>query len=216
MIKGVIVDVDGTLVDNSWFHTIAWLRAARECGIAVHAAQLSRLIGMGDDQLPPALTGEERPDLVEAHERHMATFQKETRALPGAARFLTTMHGLGVQLCVATSSGADTARTSLSLVIDDLSLIDTLVTRDDVAATKPRPDLVAVALERSGLPVGETVMVGDTSWDAVAAARCGVTSIGLLTGGFAEAELREAGAAAVYPTLEDLLDGLEASPLAVI
>jgi len=213
---GVFFDVDGTLVDTAYFHTVAWLRACRELGVPATAARLHRLIGMGGDQFVRALTGGEMPGLDEAHSRHMQPFEAEAQPFAGASDLIRELHRQGAHVAVSTSGGRDAATKLLELVVPDLTVIDTLVTRDEIAATKPAPDLVAVALQRSGLDPDRVLYVGDTAWDVEAAARCGVGTIGVLTGGWAAAELLDAGAVAVYESVGELLEQLADSPVGAL
>jgi HAD superfamily hydrolase (TIGR01509 family) len=210
----VFFDVDGTLIDNAYFHVVAWSRACREFDIAVEGATLHSLLGMGGDQFTRALVGREMPELAESQGRHIAVFDDEVRSLRGGADLIHELHRRGIHIGVATSGGGDATSRNLRRVLPDVSVLDTIVTRDDIAASKPAPDLVAVALQRSGVPAEAALLVGDTRWDVEAASRCGVRTIGVCTGGRAEAELRDAGAVAVYASVGDLLTNLGSSPLA--
>jgi HAD superfamily hydrolase (TIGR01509 family) len=216
MTSGVFLDVDGTLIDNVYFHVIAWYRACRERGISVTAARLHKLIGMGGDQFVHALVGSEMPELDEAHSRHMEPFETEGQVLPGARDLILELHRQNAHIAVSTSGGATAARTSLRRVVPDLSYIDTLVTRDDISATKPAPDLIAAALQWSGLPAHDVMYIGDTNWDVEAAARCGIRTVGVRTGGWTENELLAAGAIAVYDSVAQLLAELPSSPLGLM
>jgi HAD superfamily hydrolase (TIGR01509 family) len=214
--SAVIFDVDGTLVDNNYLHTVAWSRACRELGNDREMAVLHRLIGMGGDQLVPALVGREMPELNAAHERHMANLQPESQPFRGAGELLTAIHARGVQVVVATSAGAATAELLLERVVPDRSVIHSVITNDDVATSKPAPDLVAVALGRVGVHPADAVMVGDTRWDVESAGRAGVRCVGLCSGGWSSCELEAAGAVAVYRDVGELLDRLQSSPIAVL
>jgi HAD superfamily hydrolase (TIGR01509 family) len=212
----VIFDVDGTLVDNNYLHTVAWSRACRDLGIDREMAVLHRLIGMGGDQLVPALIGHEMPELNAAHERHMADLQAESQPFSGAGELLSAIHGRGLQVVVATSARAATAESLLARVVPDRSVIHSVITSDDVNTSKPAPDLVAVALSRVGLPSSDAVMVGDTRWDVEAAGRAGVRCVALCSGGWSSCELEAAGAVAVYRDVGELLDLLQSSPIAAL
>jgi HAD superfamily hydrolase (TIGR01509 family) len=209
----VFFDVDGTLVDNAYFHVVAWSRACREFDIEVESATLHTLLGMGGDQFTRTLVGREMPDLAESQGRHVAVFDDEVRSLRGSADLIHELHRRGMHLGVATSGGSDATSRNLRRVLPDLSVIDTIVTRDDIAASKPAPELVAVALQRSGTAAEAAILVGDTPWDVEAASRCGVRTIGVCTGGRSEGELRDAGAVAVSASVGDLLVNLGSSPL---
>ncbi len=213
MTDAVFFDVDGTLIDNTYLQVVAWSRACRDFDLNIDMAVLHRLFGMGADQFIPALLGHEKPELAEAQSRHIAAFAEESRPFEGAAELMQELHRRGLLLGIATSGSADATNANLRRVLPDLSIIDTIVCRDDIVATKPAPDLVAVALQRSGVSADAAILVGDTRWDIEAAARCGVQTIGVRTGGHTKLELMDAGALAVFDSVGDLLRNLEDSPL---
>lgn len=211
----VLFDIDGTLVDNSYFHTLAWFRACREHGEDIAMARLHRLIGMGSDMLTTELFGRSRPELAEAHGRQIAPLFAEMRAVGGAGPLLRRARGAGLGVVVASSAkGHDLER--LLDIAGVGNLVDAAVTSSDVERTKPAPDIFAVAMERCGLEAADCVAVGDTGWDVEAALQLGVPTVGLLTGGWSRGELVDAGAAAVYRDAAELLDGFEASPLGAL
>jgi HAD superfamily hydrolase (TIGR01662 family) len=212
-LQGAFFDLDGTLIDNTAMHTLAWMRACHELGVQATGARLQRLLGMGGDQFVPALVGHDMPGLDEAHGRHMKELADDTRVFPGARELIVELHRRGIHVGVVTSASRSDAERFLSQVTGDMSLIDTLVTSEDVAATKPSPDLVQVALQRSGLEADECVMVGDTGWDGEAARRCGVAFIGVMTGSWTAADLEAHGAERVFESVEELLHNLEDSLL---
>ena len=197
---GLLLDVDGTLVDTAYLHTLAWQRACSANGFEVAAYRIHRLIGMGGDQFVPALLGEEvereRGDaLRNAWQEQYEPLMGEVRALPGAAELIQRAHDDGWRIVLASSSPAKHLEHYLEL-LDATGLRDHATTSDDVARTKPAPDIVAVALEMAGTTAA--VLVGDSTHDVHAATRAGIGCVGLLTGGYSEAELHEAGALAVY------------------
>ena len=206
----VILDVDGTLVDTSFLHTLAWWYACREQGIDRTMASIHHLVGMGGDQLVPALLGRQVDGLDEAHGRHHRRHIDEVRALPGAAELIGELHRRGTVLAIATSSG----RADLDLLLRGIptrDLVDVVVTTEDAGASKPAPDLAAVALARSGGDATRTVFVGDTGWDVESAGRAGMPCIAVRTGGWPECALRDAGAIEVYADAADLLANLDQS-----
>jgi HAD superfamily hydrolase (TIGR01509 family) len=188
----VIFDLDGTLVDNSYMHTLAWWYACRDHGIAVKMATIHRLVGMGGDQIVPAMIGREMPALDEAHSRHYRPHLDEVPVLPGAAELLGELHRRDATLCLATSGGPEDAEILLGK-IETRGLLDHVVTKESVGASKRAPDLALVALRVSGAEPEDAVFVGDTRWDVEAAGRAGVACVGVCSGGWSEQELREVG-----------------------
>lgn len=215
----VLFDIDGTLVDSSYLHVHAWAEAFAEHGQDVDAWRIHRAIGMGSAQLLESLLSAERAAEVgdaikESHSAAYAGLAPLQRLLPGARDLVLAVAERGARTVLATSAApAELERLREVLDLDD---VVTGITSDkDVEEAKPEPDLVRAALDVAGVPPAGAVMVGDATWDVVAAARAGVPCVGVLTGGYAEAELREAGAVAVYRDVAELLDALDDSPLAV-
>lgn len=210
-----VVDVDGTLVDSVYHHAIAWHRALAGCGQVIPVWRIHRHIGMGGDQLVAALCGEqfeaERGDEArEAEAKCFEPLQEEVRPLPGAHRLLAELRERGHRVVLASSAKEPELEHYLDL-LDGRELAHAWTSSADVDATKPDPELVHTALDEVG--GGPAVMIGDSTWDCRAAERAGVPTIGLLTGGFAAAELRDAGAVVVFESLDELRDGLDRTPL---
>ena len=210
-----ILDVDGTLVDTNYHHAVAWYRAFRRHGRTLPLYKIHRHMGMGGDHLVPTLAGEdwdaEHGDDARAAEKTLyRSLIEEVAPLADARRLLETLKERGHTVILASSAKEDEVDHYLDL-LDARDLADGWTTSGDVEATKPDPDLVRSALDKAG--GGAAVMVGDSTWDCVAAGKAEVQTIGVLTGGFSEKELREAGAVAVFETLADLLDGLGDTPL---
>jgi len=211
-----ILDVDGTLVDTNYHHALAWYRAFRQHGFTGQLFQIHRHIGMGGDHLVAALAGE---DFDAEHGHDVRAAEKalylqmigEVQPLPEARRLLETLKDRGQRIVLASSAKAREVEHYLDL-LDARELADGWTTSADVEATKPEPDVIHAALEKlDGAPA---VMVGDSTWDCVAAERAGVKTVGVLTGGFSDRELREAGAALVVEDLAELLDAIDRTPLA--
>ena len=219
-VRGLIFDLDGTLVDSHAAHAEAWRRAFTDLGYAVTAADLSGLIGMGGDKLVPAAVGSAADwrhgdDLRAGHARHYATVASERglRVFPGAVELLTDARRMGVKTALATSGArGHLAVTTAACGHDFAADVDELVTADDAAESKPEPDLVYAAAHRLGLEPSECVLVGDTRHDGVAAAAAGACFWAVQTGGYTASDLWAAGAdrvfadvAAVWRHLDDLL-----------
>jgi HAD superfamily hydrolase (TIGR01509 family) len=212
-----ILDIDGTLVDTNYQHAIAWYRAFRQQGVVLPIWKIHRHIGMGGDNLVQSLTSEafdvEKGDEVRAAEKPLyMSMIEECEPMQGARELIEELKKRGHAVVLASSAKADEVEHYLDL-LDARDLADSWTTSADVESTKPAPDLVQAALEKSGADSG--VMVGDTSWDIEAAKRAGVETIAVMTGGFAEAELREAGAVCVFESIAELRDRLDETPLAV-
>jgi HAD superfamily hydrolase (TIGR01509 family) len=215
-LPAALLDVDGTLVDTNYHHALAWYRAFRRHDIVLPLWRIHRHMGMGGDQLVGSLCGdgvEERlGDAVRAAEKDLyMELIDEVEPLPDARRLVETLKGRGHAVVLASSAKSHEVDRYLDLLaVRDL--VDGWTTSADVEHTKPHPDLVAAGLAKAG--GGPGVMVGDSTWDAEAARRCGVRTIGLLTGGFSEQELRSAGAEVVFESIAELIGGLDRTPLA--
>lgn len=210
-----ILDIDGTLVDTNFHHAIAWYRAFRQHDELLPLWRIHRHIGMGGDQLVESLCGKEveeaKGDDVRAAEGVLYfALIEEVEPLHGARELIVDLKERGHAVVLASSAAAHEVDHYLDL-LDARDLADGWTTSADVEATKPEPDLVAAAVEKAG--GGEAVMVGDTTWDCEAAKRAGVPAVTVLTGGFSEAELRDAGAVAVYRSIDELRQSIDETPL---
>ena len=211
-----ILDIDGTLVDTNYHHAIAWYRAFIQSDEVLPLWKIHRHIGMGGDQLVAALAGEafdrEHGDAVRAAEKALyMSLIHEVRPLDGARELVEQLTRDGHAVVLASSAKPDEVDHYLDLLgVRELSLDWT--DSGDVERTKPEPDLVNAAIEKAG--GGPAVMVGDSTWDCLAAGRAGIPSVAVLTGGFSEAELSGAGAACVFGSVGDLRAGIRSTPLA--
>jgi HAD superfamily hydrolase (TIGR01509 family) len=216
MPPAAILDVDGTLVDTNYHHTIAWFRAFRQNDVVLPIWRIHRHIGMGGDQLVEALGGEqlesEKGDDIRAAESVLyGELMSDVEPLEGAHELMEDLKKSGHAVVLASSAKEHEVDHYLDL-LDARELADDWTTSADVEATKPEPDLVVAAVEKAG--GGEAVMVGDSTWDCEAAKRAGLDTIAVLTGGFSEAELRDSGALVVYSSIQDLRESLDETPLA--
>lgn len=212
-----ILDVDGTLVDTNYQHTIAWYRAFCEHDIVLPVWRIHHHIGMGGDQLVPALTSEQveherGDDIRDAESRCYRQLIGEVRPMQDARRLIEDLHARGHTVLLASSAKQQELDHYLQL-LDARELVDGWTSSADVQATKPAPDIVRAALDRAGTEAKQAVMVGDSPWDAKAAARAGVETIAVLTGGFSEEELKDAGANAVYRSVTELRKDLDGTRL---
>lgn len=215
MTNTLVLDVDGTLVDTNYHHAVAWFRAFRRFDLTVPTWRLHRAIGMGGDKLVAAVAGEhvEREHGDEVRKAWEVAFEPmlaEVRPLEGAHRLISS--ALEQDFAVVLASSGKRHHVDHYLKLIDASGI-TSTSSDDVAESKPAPDLIEVALRRVDRG-GRAVVIGDSVWDCEAAARAGLPAVCLRTGGFGEAELRDAGASAVYEELDELRADLTDLPMA--
>jgi HAD superfamily hydrolase (TIGR01549 family) len=210
-----ILDVDGTLVDTNYQHAIAWYRAFRDNGIVLPVWRIHRHIGMGGDQLVAALAGDEADrekgdDIRDAEKEHYTPLIDEVEPLDGARDLIEELKQRGHAVVLASSAKEEEVDHYLDL-LDARELADDWTTSSDVESTKPEPDLVQAAVEKAG--GGEAVMVGDSTFDCEAAKRAELETVAVMTGGFSEQELRDAGAVAVYESITALREALDDTPL---
>ena len=212
-----VLDIDGTLVDTNYHHTIAWYRAFREHGIVLPMWRIHRHIGMGGDQVVKALTDErterEKGDAVRSTEGSLyMELIGEVEPMAGARELIEELKRRGHTVVLASSAKEQEVEHYLDL-LDARELADSWTTSADVDATKPEPDLVEAALDRAGDKEHDGAMVGDTPWDVEAAERAGIRTLAVLTGGFGAEELRDAGALDVFDSVADLCSKLDQTPL---
>jgi HAD superfamily hydrolase (TIGR01509 family) len=216
MPPAAILDIDGTLVDTNYQHTLAWYEAFRQSGVSLPVWRIHRHIGMGGDQLVPALTDEAFDEAhgeeVRAAEHALYLAAMRTVApLAGADDLIDTLRRRGHAVILASSAKAQEVEYYLDL-LGARTRVDGWTTSADVERTKPHPDLIHAALDK--LDTKDAVMIGDTPYDVKAAKAARVATIAVLTGGFSEAELRDAGAVCVFSSLPDLNNALDETPLA--
>ncbi|WP_028268104.1 HAD family hydrolase [Arthrobacter sp. MA-N2] len=215
--RGVLFDVDGTLVDSTYFHTIAWWQGFRQQGLDVPMSSIHRHIGMGGDKLldrllPLGTDEDVRQQIERAHGAIFSTFWPALRPFEAARELLQRCAESGLAVALASSAHARDLQV-LRDVLDADAWIDCATSSADAAESKPSPDILQAALERLELGPEDVVFVGDSVWDVQAAAQLDIGTIGLTCGGISEAELRAAGALEVYPDPRALLQSLNGSPI---
>jgi HAD superfamily hydrolase (TIGR01509 family) len=215
MAPAAILDVDGTLVDTNYQHALAWYRAFRQHGELLPVWRIHRHIGMGGDQLVEALAGEQvetkkGEDIRAAEKALYLALIEEVEPLAGARGLIEDLKDRGHAVVLASSAKEEEVEHYLEL-LDARELADGWTTSADVEATKPDPDLVKAAVDKAG--GGEAVMVGDSTWDCEAAKRAGLETVAVLTGGFSEQELLDAGASCCFGSIEELRGSLDETPL---
>jgi HAD superfamily hydrolase (TIGR01549 family) len=211
-----ILDVDGTLVDTNYHHAIAWFRAFRRHFLTLPVWRIHRHIGMGGDQLVAALAGDEVEERLgdsirDAESELYRKLIDEVQTMEGSRELIEELKKAGNVVVLASSAKEWEVEHYLDL-LGAREIVDGWTTSADVEQTKPQPDLVHAALDKAG-GEGDAMLIGDTVWDVEAAARAGVETLAVLTGGFSEAELREAGAKQVFTSVEELRQSLVETPL---
>jgi HAD superfamily hydrolase (TIGR01509 family) len=214
----VLCDVDGTLVDTTYLHTICWWQALRERGHIVPMIDIRAAVGMGADRLLPHVLGRELDDkessaLSDGHDDRFRAYWDQLVPTTGASAFVRASAAEGLTVVLASSAATEELG-ALRRAIDAEDAIAGATSADDVSSSKPAPDLVHRALELAGVSPHDAVFVGDTVWDVEAAHQAGVPCVGLACGGTTQPELRAAGADAVYRDPAELLAGIDSSPLA--
>jgi HAD superfamily hydrolase (TIGR01509 family) len=220
MTKAVIFDIDGTLIDTVDLHASAWVEALKHFGYSLVFEDMRLQIGKGGDQI---LHGLLPPDVIEQRGEEIKSFRGElfkrdylakARPFPGVRDLFERIRASG-QRAVLASSGSGEEVEQYKRIAGIADLIDSATSSDDAERSKPFPDIFQAALAKlSPLKPEEAVVVGDTPYDAEAARNAGVKTVGVLSGGFTEQALREAGCIAVYRDAEDLFRNYETSPLA--
>ena len=210
-----LFDLDGTLVDSVYQHVLAWRQALEQAGIELAVWRIHRKIGMSGGLFAQALlretgqpvTAELAERLQRLHAEVYADYAPQVRPLPGARELLASLTSLGVPWAVATSGRHAAAQPTLEALGVPEGV--PIVTRDQVAHAKPDPDLFLAAAERLGVEIRDSVVVGDSVWDLLAARRARALGVGLLSGGYGQDELERAGAYRVYQDPADLLRHLD-------
>ena len=213
--RGLILDLDGTLVDTVYAHVFAWQRAFAEAGLAIDGWRIHRRIGMSGGlfargaarELGHAIDSRAGEELQRRHGELFRQFLPERRALPGAVELLSDLRNRNIAYGIATSGRRPEIDRSLEVLGVGADVV--VVERGDVPRAKPEPDLFIACQQRLGVPASECYVVGDAFWDQLAARRAGMLSVGLLSGGYGETELLSAGAFRVYRDPAELLRSLD-------
>lgn len=215
-VKGVLLDIDGTLVDTTYLHTVSWFESLRQDGHPVTMALIHRAVGMGSDKILDYLLGPDHDAddevLTAGHSAIFGQYRERLTPLPGAADLLRKFHDLGLKVGLASSASAKDIK-ALRRALDADDAITAVTGSADAAHSKPDPDILLAALDRLSLTPADVVFIGDAIWDVKAAAALDIECIALESGGTSEAELREAGAVAVYKDPADLLKQVSSSPI---
>ncbi len=210
-----IFDIDGTLVDTNYQHALAWYRAFRQHGVVMPIWRIHRAIGIGSDRVVELLAGERvEKELGDAlRDAQGPLYQEmidEVEPMQGAHELLRDLKKAGHPIILASSAKEEEAERYIDL-LDARDFVDGYTTSADVKASKPEPDIVNAARARAG--GGASVMIGDSTWDCKAATRAKIPCIAVLTGGFSEQELKDAGATVVFDSVKHLHEHLAATSL---
>ncbi|MCH6471664.1 HAD family hydrolase [Sinomonas terrae] len=215
--RGVLFDVDGTLIDSSYFHALAWWEAFRQFEHKVPMSAIHRAVGMGGDKLVAHLLGDGRDksedaELKATHGAVFGTYWPSLVAFDGARDLLRKCAEAGLAVVLASSARERELRV-LRRALDADDAITAATSSSDAEESKPAPDILVAALEAGGLRAEDVVFVGDAVWDVYAASKLGIPTIAVTCGGTSEGELREAGAAEVYAGPDKVLEAFSTSAL---
>ncbi len=218
MVKAVLCDIDGTLVDSNWLHAEAWQRTFAEIGIVVDRETVRRQIGKGGDELIPVFVPWWKRDAVEEPLKAFRAwmfrtdFLPQVKPLPKVREFAEDLKRRGIQLALASSANKNDLEDYKRIMhIEDL--VDDATSADDVDRAKPHPDVFSATLKRLGLKAKDCIALGDTPYDAESAGKAGVRTIGVETGGWTHGELMDAGCVEVYASVAELLDRIGESAI---
>jgi HAD superfamily hydrolase (TIGR01509 family) len=209
---GVLLDVDGTLVDSNYHHTLAWSRALHARGEWAPLSAIHRLVGMGGDQLVRRLLGREDDALPDLWKANYEALMDEVRPFPGARELLAALHDEGLTVVLASSSPANHVKRMVDL-LDAAAIVDGSTSADDAEVSKPAPDIFEAALRVGDIDRERAVVIGDSIWDIQAARAAGLATIAVETGGYSRHELMEEGAARVHHDVQELLHQWRTGPL---
>jgi len=217
-LKAVLLDVDGTLIDSNDAHAQAWSEVLQQNGYPGTFERVRELIGKGGDKLVPELTGLEEGshEAKRLSKERSALFARvylpQIQPFPQVESLLQRLRTLGLDLIVATSAGQEELRPLLE-ICGALPYLRNETSADDANHSKPDPDIIHAALRKAGCSAGEAVMIGDTPYDVQAAAKAGVPTVALRSGGHSDAAL--AGAIAIYDNVAHLLAEIDGSVFAL-
>ncbi len=218
MVKAVLCDIDGTIVDSNWLHAAAWRDAFEGADVHLDLEDVRRQIGKGGDELIPVYVPWWRRRIIEdpLKSYRKLIFQMDylpkVAAFPGVRDLFLKMRAAGIRIALASSAEKDELGVYRSIA-DVGDLVEENSSGDDVGRSKPHPDVFQVALEKLGLGSSDVLALGDTPYDAEAAGKAGVRTVGVTTGGWSSEELYDAGCIEVYEDLADLLARFDESSL---
>jgi HAD superfamily hydrolase (TIGR01509 family) len=216
-VKAVLFDLDGTLVDTTYLHTVTWWQALHDHGHIVPMTHIHSAIGMGSDKLLQEVLGADHDtwddsEISAAHGEFFAQWHDRVSPMPGARQLLQRCAEAGYNVVLASSAKKQDLKTLLD-ILDAQETIDVATSSEDADESKPSPDILSVALDKTGVAAGEAVFVGDSVWDVKASSALQIPCVGLECGGTSAAELRQAGAVETWRDPAHLLQGFDRSIL---
>jgi HAD superfamily hydrolase (TIGR01509 family) len=219
MIEAVLCDIDGTLVESNWLHAAAWKDAFQVAGITVDLEEARKQIGKGGDELIPIFVpwwkraAIEEPLMTYRQYVFHEDYLPQVKPFPRVRDLLLKMKEAGIRVSIASSADRDQLEAYMKIAnIGDL--VEKSSTADDAKRSKPHPDIFEATLKKLGLPCSKVLALGDTPYDAEAAGRAEIWTVGVMTGGWSEKELLEAGCIEVYKDVADLLENFQSSAFA--
>lgn len=208
MVKAVVLDVDGTLMDTNYLHVEAWARALDEVGHRAPRVEIHPKIGKGSGLLISEFVDDDETagKVSDLHTEYYSELQKHAYPLPGAKELIDSLAKQDYQVWLATSADPEELETSLE-ALEAKGKLAGIVSSGDVEESKPAPDIFALVLEKAGVEAQDAVAVGDAIWDVESAKAAGIRAVTVLTGGaFSKEELKEAGSIGVYEDCAELLE----------
>ncbi len=216
MIEAVLCDIDGTLVESNWLHAAAWKDAFEVVGISVDLEEARRQIGKGGDEVIPVFVpwwkraAIEEPLMAYRQYIFRMDYLAQVKPFPQARKLLLRMKKAGIRVSIASSADRDQLK-DYERIANIGDLIEESSTADDAKRSKPHPDIFEATLKKLHLPSSKVLALGDTPYDAEAAGKAGIWTVGVMTGGWNEKELLQAGCIEVYKDVADLLTKFETS-----
>lgn len=216
MIEAVLCDIDGTLVESNWLHAAAWKDAFEVAGITVDLEDARRQIGKGGDELIPIFVPWWKRKAIEeplmAYRQYIfrTDYLHQVRPFPHVRDLLLKMKEAGIRISIASSADRDQLK-AYEKIADIGDLIEESSTADDAKRSKPHPDIFVATLKKLGLPSSKVLALGDTPYDAEAAGKAEIWTVGVTTGGWSEKELINAGCIEVYKDVADLFTNFDSS-----
>lgn len=216
MVEAVLCDIDGTLVESNWLHAAAWKDAFEVIGIAVDLEEARKQIGKGGDEVIPVFVpwwkraAIEEPLMAYRQYIFRMDYLAQVKPFPGVRELLMRMKEAGIRISIASSADRDQLK-AYEEIADIGDLIEESSTADDAKRSKPHPDIFEATLKKLGLPPSKVLALGDTPYDAEAAGKAAIWTVGVTTGGWSEKEMLQAGCIEVYKDVADLLRNFEAS-----